>query len=593
MEQRRRGPLFVAVTLGLLVGAVVNDRLLASGRALHVVNGFDREVVVALEPGDREVSVPPGGRVEVELAEGAYRARPRLEDGAPLEEVPFEVGGDGVVARWLDRTAFVLMPGGAAALAVEEAIYGPKAPPPSPGQLLAGQGFVAVTGLDLQFAAFPDEDAAGHKRRVTQLTGPPAVVLARLWPEARATEGAMRYAETHLRATPEDDDLLEAYLRLIEATSGTERARRVRAYLSAGLEGPAAHERLAWHRAYQDLTRALGEEEALRAEYAARLEAAADAPAHEQAVLHYLRGRIAAEVDAARAAYETALARDPSFGQAHYALAVVALREARFEGGLEHALAACAARPGDAAAESVRDELRLALGQTEPLRAQLDAAAAEGRLDFAGHLRHLAALVADGDAAAAREAQQAFRQRVESRGDDRHQLVLLAELRLRYLTGDLTGLLERTEAVRDEGRRQRLRFETLLELERPAEAAALLPDGPGAGPFALLVSLTHARVGEGREAATWRARAALDLGRGDRGERAAAAVLKGEAPATPEAVRSLDLPPPVKATLLLALAAEAAPEARPALVSLAQRYAFRPGFPRRWLTQTAEWLRNR
>ncbi len=583
----------MAVLLGLSVGAVVADRLQAQARPLHVVNGFESPLEVTLDGGPA-LRVAPGAHTVTTLPEGRHRAEATLagSSGAVvLEPVSFELGGDGVVARWLGRTTYVLAPGGGAALLLEEARYGPDAPPPAPGELVAGAAFVTLVGIDHPFEPFDDEAPAGtRRRRVSRIEGRPLAVLAQLPAEVRTSSAALAYLEAQLRAAPERGDALApAYVAL--AREG-DAAARARDFLRLGLAGASARERLAWHRAYQDVSEALAPgDPALREEYARRLAAAAEDAPGERAALHYLVGRVAADPRQAEAAYRAALACEEPFARAHHALAVLGLRQARFAAAARHAARARELAPDDRAVREVHDELRLALGEVAPLRDELEAALAARPLDLAAHLRLLAVLVDAGELALARERQQAFRQRIAARGDDPEQVALLAELQLRGYEGDAAGVLESARALRDPARRARLQAEALLELGRPSEAEPLLGASPPAA-LSLLLALERARLGEAAEASAARERARSALAAGGPDERAVAALLAADpsAPLDLEAVRALDLSPPFKATLLLLLAADRPPAERGALLELAARYSFRPGSPRALLRRAAAWL---
>lgn len=562
------GRLVALAPLVLLVAFVAAGEHAARRRTLHVLNSTRFAAEVRVGDGTT-MTVQPGARVEVPIAEGEHTARVDRGDGQPLDvrltvRTPW-------LSRLTARPLFVLDVGGASPLLVEQAVYGEDDTRPVPPRLLAGQPFVALDHVDVAFAPFPKEvesDRSVTRTRVDVVPGGPAEVLARL---ARVAPLAARldWAELRLSLDPRDEDLVTAYRALV--ASDDDRARAL-AFLEAGLALRPAP--IVWHRCYQDLSRARGGEEALAARYATLLSEASD-----DAGLLYLAGRLEPEPDHARARYTAALALDPDCAFAWHGLAFLALASGDAAEAMRCAEAAARLRPDDPEVASVRHGARLAAGRLDDLRVDLEAAHAARPLSFNALRPLLEVLWLQGREDDARARHEAFvataREQAPAHADG---LAALSAAALADLRADPDAL--QAAAARSPGERRAalLLAAHLGRGDVQAAAAVVEASLPGEPRPALLVSVGFARAGDVEQARAWRLKAADALAGGTRRERRVADLLRADHAPTPADLDRLALPPVEAATLCAALAG-AWPEAAAWLEERAARACHGRFFP--------------
>lgn len=196
---------------------------IARHRELHIINGFAVPVQVALD--DREpLEIRPGQRIPVAVAEGSHVAVVKI-DGQLFSEKSFEIGTD-PLSRFYKHPAFVFNAGGGAAVMWEEAVYGR---PVTPGgmRLYVGQ-YIMFDDVSCPFTQFPESlQTQGLKVRKTRLEILPIsadqVLSAPL--NVVGISDRLGFAEAHLRLTPNDQPLLEAYRAVSQEHGQAERAK--------------------------------------------------------------------------------------------------------------------------------------------------------------------------------------------------------------------------------------------------------------------------------------------------------------------------------------------------------------------------------
>ena len=240
---------------GLLLLALINDRVTASARTLWVLNLSGEPLRV--EVGEEKLELPSRPQpAQLRLPEGRHSIAV-VDSAGATRRVEVELEGD-VLERLLGGRTFVLNLGAAAPLVWETTYYGPDAPE---GMTRLSLGEVLrFERVDHPFAPFPAEAPSGLHVRVGIQEGEPAALLGSL-PPGRRDAGALAFAAHHLRRDPSDLALLELF---VSTARRLERSGEALEVLRQRLAARPVE--VAWHRAYQDLRRGQGELEALRAE---------------------------------------------------------------------------------------------------------------------------------------------------------------------------------------------------------------------------------------------------------------------------------------------------------------------------------------
>ncbi|HYF01072.1 MAG TPA: hypothetical protein VEJ18_19265, partial [Planctomycetota bacterium] len=188
----------------------------SNSRELHIVSGLEAPVTVHVE-GAPPVTLSKGRRT-ITVAEG--RRKVRLT-GA-VEDTVEIVLQSGFVERLFDDRTFILNPGGAAVLVLEEAAYAKRtedAKGERPPKLLYGRPFEVLEDVDYLFKPFPQQISTKStgitiKRRIDVVDAPAAGVMMWLSGNDRAGE-ALGFAEWALRARPSHRaDVAPAYVSL-------------------------------------------------------------------------------------------------------------------------------------------------------------------------------------------------------------------------------------------------------------------------------------------------------------------------------------------------------------------------------------------
>ena len=199
------GTLAVALLAG---GLAVNNEYIRQHRTLQVINACGAPVQVRVDDQPPQ-TVADTGRIV--LAEGRHR----IQLGGAVEETHDVDIQANYFDRWLQKPAWILVPGGEAPIIKHVVTYS-KDPVPPAFELLLGQPFVALPQVDYLFEEPPQN--MNLRSRNAQ--------VIKIWLERFAgsdtqafefgvhndRERALTFAESRLRRRPEDNELLQAYL---------------------------------------------------------------------------------------------------------------------------------------------------------------------------------------------------------------------------------------------------------------------------------------------------------------------------------------------------------------------------------------------
>ena len=503
---RRRLWFLLAGVLACGLTVLGVDRYKAAHQALWVVNGSPERLTLQLD--EAEHVLPAGEALRLELASGEHVARIR---GAVEEVVTLWVAPD-AGQRWRGRAVYVLNPGGLAAVAWEEARYGPSDGEDDPPRLLPREAFQRVDDVDLLDAPFPETTGGRRLTRLVHLAGDPQHVAARLPCEPAER---LAYLEAHVLhlcrcATPPSGEagLLAAYRTLALERGEGERLRRT---LNAGLRQSSS---VTYHRAYQDVELAAGAGDDLLAHYDSQLSSTNTAKSN------YLVGRLRRNPRHAEADYRAALGLDPEFAWAHHGLAYLLAGRGDFRDAV-----AAARRAGEHASQrpefaAVLWVARLGAGEAGALFDALgfDPYAPRKGVDMASERRALE-LVAILDPDRLPQALEAFRAGLPTDAElaaYNEEFLAVAAGTVAELTHDGEGLLAAAGALQGT-RARRFRLLGLAASGRFAELETELTLGT---PWELLRASFHAaQAGDGERAARWRDAAAEGFrARGPKGQ---------------------------------------------------------------------------
>ena len=198
------------ILLVIAAGLAIRNEWVRQHREIFVVNGLAAPVIIEIA-GAGSVKVPPGGRESFTVGEGDYHAR---ITGAATEEVDVPVHAD-YFDRWGEHPVWVLNPGGAAILERTVAVYSRKG---DLGSVEYSSGEVLTRFNDVQYPFKPlprtqSVKSSEGSRTLTGLevfNGPAAALFVHYLSSGRTAE-AVRFAEQHLRARPDDAVLRDAY----------------------------------------------------------------------------------------------------------------------------------------------------------------------------------------------------------------------------------------------------------------------------------------------------------------------------------------------------------------------------------------------
>src|SRR5262249_5672886 len=248
------------IVLGLLVWYLGAAVWLGQARQVYLVNGTAQPYTVAVN--GREQRLPPGAPTTVQVREGEVlvEGRAGIQNVAPVRcrvETSF-------FTRPFTRPTFVINPDQEAILIREETTYSAKpggAEPP--GEVHLGQPFYTFTGIDYEFAPFPNslevqEGQTAKKSRVGLVPDLTSQVRLGLATQVLSRPQQLDYARHLLNLDPGDVVALEWLLGQLSDEEGLTLLRErldVRPLL------------VEWHRAYQSLMDKAHPEEDLRPFY--------------------------------------------------------------------------------------------------------------------------------------------------------------------------------------------------------------------------------------------------------------------------------------------------------------------------------------
>jgi tetratricopeptide (TPR) repeat protein len=541
----------------LAAGLAVNNEYIRRHRTLRVINACGAPVQVRVDDQPPQ-TVADSGQVVVE------EGRHRIQVTGAVDETHDVALRAGYFDRWFSKPAWVLIPGGEAALA-HNTLYYATNPAPSRHELIVGRPFVALPHVDYAFEEPPRSlEVKGNgtvvKVALQRSLGGDVQVFHQAAQTDRA--GALTFAERRLRRHPEDQALLRAYY--IELEPGE--YSRAESFLKSGLDRRPVS--IPWHRLYQNFAERDGQFDALMAAYDGFL-----AAEPRNASLMYLRGRIEADPGRQEGYYRRAIAADPKLAWPWEALAVRAAAARKWDECLRHVGKARELKIDENAVEEAWIAARIATGGAKELASEYRARLSANPMDFDA-LRNLCEATAA--SAAPEEAERELTACLNRLPVEMREAVSTAARSvLLYETGKLKECEElcgRAAILRD----SLSRLHTLLALKRTKEAV----DDPALKKFLdepwemLAASLAWDLEGREAEAAEWRRRGLDKLERMGPSSRRAAAMLRSSAPPPVEGL-SLVAVGPRRQALACALLAGRFPEKRSEYLAAAANYNFR------------------
>jgi predicted Zn-dependent protease len=581
---------WAVAALLLLAGIAGGNMFIQTHRALHVLNGLTVPIGVQVD-GGAPVEVAAQGRTQLSVAEGSHRVNVVQPAGFPAP-VEFTIHS-GWFDRFFKSPVFVIDPARSAALVWESTVYREhpaNAPAGFGGSLRwhVGQPFTTYPDIDYSFQEFPAEVKLDRKNgevtktRVTSLEIGPVEAIGAASAEAGHQDDLLAFAESHLRAAPDNKILLAVYYALATLAQQSDRCRD---FLALRLDDRPVL--IDWHRAFQEIGQTAGHNDDLLERYDRYL--AAD-PGNS--ALLYLRGRIEADDALAVDYYARSRAADPKNPYPEFALGYRLLSFGDFGAARNSIEEACRLSPDDLIMSQVLGDAQLAAGDFESLehfyRARLD----KTPLNLASQKNLLAALYAAGKDDEAGAAHDAYVRKAAQLGGDRYQLGLQSQLYLHYLRGRFDEFRAAARQLRDPQQAAEAQFEAALELGQieniaPPKALRDLERGQ----WELLLSLAWSDKSDPDRAAAARERAIAALGAGNVSERQAAECLKQGAAVSPGSAEKLVLDTTTKAAVLVALA-ELCPAQKASLVTLAEKLNYRRSFPHHFLGRKIAGLRG-
>jgi len=465
---RRRWGVYLLVALAAVAvvgGALAINSYLRSHQTLHILNGWNQPVQVAIDGGPPEV-VAPREHIERELSEGVHQARVRLPDGT-MKTVGFQMR-NGLLSRFARDRVFVLDAGAASSLFWEEVVYrrdeeALKEETPD-FKLHYGQDFYTFDDIDYAFSAPPPEKQLQIERLVESHLGvledtPAAIVLS--FSAVYPPGDLCGYAEHQLSLRPNDHALLGAYLAHCLRHDLT---RRGHAFLKQGLgREPLAVE---WHSYYQAACQILGKYEEMAAYYKKLRRQRPD-----DANVLFLAACVEPRRSDAMAAIEEALKLAPENPNASAFKALLLISAGDHRAARPHAEKAYQTDPEHRDYATGWFLTLLALKEYELLDAQLQAAARCNPSDSFVHAWRLRTLCAQGRETEAIRVNEEFTQRLSvGEGPAVQDCIVEAQLILDFLRGELETALARCRQLCDPALAAQYRFAICLNLDRPKEA---------------------------------------------------------------------------------------------------------------------------
>lgn len=581
---------WIAGTTAVLAALALWNSYLASNRQVTVVNGLPIPITVSID-GKPNLQIGPGSQQDTTLAEGLHEVAITV----PADQFPalkFDMG-----TSWWERffrsPGFILDPTQSAAVLWEEATYvsvrpGEQGPEPR-AEMRLGQVFSSFKHIDYRFKDFPDSltlknNSKAVRTRMAILRDDPVALIRRSQYMGTSASALLPFLETHLLAAPERDDLVLFY----SAWSIQEqRFSQARDFLKKRLADRPV--RVEWHRAYQALScrgvphdAAKKQHEQLVTEYAALLASEPDDPA-----LHYLRGRIEDHGRNSLPYFEQALAIDPQYPYALYAMGHGRMVRGEFQEGLELLTRAVAAKPGDIQFEHQHVLAQFAAGDFEVLEKAAREQLAKASLDSSAIEILMKTLVATNRADEADKEFAEYSTRFKQLAPPQfHSMLSGPKWTLASIKGDFE-LIERETASSPSEQSPQFAFIARLQLNQ-------LPDPPPGIQQAywhLCREIVARRQGNELAVQASREAALAMFDQQTEDDWALADVLRRSKEITWEDVQDLVSDPTTKAVVLVTLARERE-DLRDRLLDLAAKLNFDLEFPHFLLNKEIEELRK-
>ncbi len=325
--------------------------------------------------------------------------------------------------------------------------------------------------------------------------------------DAVPVEDKLRFAEAHLSASPDDGDLVFAYINFAVIK---QQAARCRDFLAGGLDARPVH--VDWHRGYQTLQTSEADGERLREQYTAML-----AKEPKNSALLYLRGRLETLPGRALDYYEQSIAADPANPYPRYAKSYQLLRSGNFEEAKAPAADAFRLAPNNPGVREQWRLARLATGDYQRLGEELRQAKLAEPLSLDLHLQLLHVLAAESLFQQAEQVQRDYETRLRTLRSNQQaaDAIRVSSCTLLYEQQKFTEILAWANSTGANAITDRARFCANLELGRLEDAAASVTDADpeSFGDRALCLSIAWRARKDDKQAAQWQAKAPRPLTR--------------------------------------------------------------------------------
>jgi tetratricopeptide (TPR) repeat protein len=561
------------ITLGgaalvIVAGLAIANEHIRRHRTLYVVNALGGPVQLELA-GMAPVPLKRGVS-EVPLAEGHYEGR---LSGAVQEPVVLDIRC-GYFHRWFDKRAWVLNPGEAAILSVENAIYSSDHRPSTMNYYFGHtvEVFPSITHPFTDLPTSVEVQSSSDVRTLTRLdwyTGTPRDAFYAL-DEARRTKEALRLAEWDLTMDPDDKAMLLDYA---EHLKRIEDVARGEAYLRQGLTNRPV--RVEWHRTYQELARLNGGQENLVRDYDTMLRAEPD-----NSSLLYLRGRLCEHIADGSEYFEKSRRADTNNPYPLYALAYNLANAGDWESARSLLDRVIGLRPDDVQFQGEWRTVCMALGDLQSPEKLFRQRLKTAPTDYASALALCETLAAGGRRADCELVARQFAEAVDARDPDSGtELETILREQYLYALGDFPGVETAAKADQREGTAKLAMFWVRIEQNRFNDPGESYSTNDVREPVALMaICLASRLAGRTADEGQWRSALVAAL-RENRGEYARAAdLLDGTVPTTEAALGDIAIPARMKAALAANLAL-IHPEMKDTLNAIARKFNVDRAFP--------------
>lgn len=578
---------WAAVLAVLAAAAFAADHFWAAEQTVHVINGLSAGVQVRIDGGEA-IAVPPGGRVETRVPRGAHRAEMSGPNGMK-DAVDFSIDSTFLLGMF-DDSVRVLNAFGSGVVLWQKAGYATSAKRAGEPETkwYVGQSYFTLDEPDYLFTKMPEKVDLESSSSVAYRTG-----VSVFWAESSAGtlsaaevirmapgDNMRRFAEAHLRAKPQDADLLRVYVAVCDRHN---LLKECRAFLAAGLgRRPVLVE---WHRVYQHACRRAGQWRDLPAEYDRMLQADSG-----NSNLLYLVGRLQQGAAKAGPYLDRAIQADPKNPYPYVSKAFRKLAVGQFAEA-EKLVDKARQCPGDMRlVESLRDHVYMATKNYRARERKARSDLKKSASDMSAHQALLSILIAQGHQIAAEQAQQRYERHIRGRDpSDSWQAGLRSEAHLRRMTGEHKRLAALAGKIKDPLTAGIMRVSAALEAGDLTRADQFAPKLPAPTWRTRLLLAVAAHGTDPAQARKWREGAAAELVNLGPDEERAAQLLRAAGSADADAARDLSMLPSEKIPVLVALVQAGADKS---LLDLAEKLNFTPGTTQRVAARAIKRLRR-